>query len=446
MNFRWLLQDHDKSEAFRVRKDVFIAEQGVPPELEQDQADHEALHILACTEEGQAVGTARLTESARGSRVAKISRVAVRRVHRRRGLASRMMALLEHRAKLLGYTEVELDAQVTALAFYRKLGYHETGSLFEDAGMPHQKMTKVLQRRAVIAVGGNAVVAGFQSILETSKKIVSLLEEGWEVVLTHGNGPQVGAALMRSEIAKDQVPPHDLDVCVAETQGTLGYDFCRALNTALRDLGREESAVALITQTQVDPSDPAFGHPTKPIGPFLSKEQAEERQRSQGWKIIEDAGRGWRRVVPSPLPLRIVQAPVIRNLLDAGYLTVACGGGGIPSDLAGNGLAAVIDKDRTAALLAREVEADVLVICTAVPYAYLNFGTEQEERLEQVSLDCMRSYLLESHFQAGSMKPKVRACVDFVSATTKTAIITDLESLEEAIHLRTGTIIEPYLD
>lgn len=444
MNFKWVANDEELAEAFKVRRDVFVEEHKVPQEFEFDEDDNRAMHLLAHSKSGSVAGTARLLPSPAFPGFAKISRVSIRPEYRRQQLASRMVSLLEHRAKLTGYRGVEVAAIADVRAFYRKLGYQAYGPFYDQSGIRHQSMSKTFTRRVVVAVGGNAVVDGYSSVLETAEKIVDLTEAGWEVVLTHGNGPQVGAALLRSEAAQDKVPPHSLAMCVAETQGTLGYQFCRAINTVFEQRGREAHAVSVVTQTEVNPSDPAFANPTKPIGSFMGEEQAKAKRSEEGWQVMEDAGRGWRRVVPSPAPTRIIQAPAVRTLLDAGYLAVASGGGGIPTDSEGVGLDAVIDKDRTAALLAREVEADVLLIATAVPNAYLNFGTDSEVVLERVPLAQMREHVAEGHFKAGSMKPKVEACIDFLSFTAKTAIITDIDNLEAGLRLETGTSIDPY--
>ena len=444
MNLKWVSPEQAKSETYPIREEVFVEELSVPRELHFDDIEENAFHLVAYSEDGTPIGTARLHQGSLGEDFARISRLAIRKSFRRRGLASRLMALCEHRAKLSGFKKTELESHTETLAFYRKLGYLEGGPVFLDAGMPHQKMSKTLNRRVVIAVGGNAVVDGYESIVRTAEAIVAIKSAGWEVVLTHGNGPQVGAALLRSELSASQVPPQELATCVAETQGTMGYDFCRALDAVLAREGFQQISAAVITQTQVDPKDPAFANPTKPIGSFMSQVEAEKRRDEHGWSIVEDAGRGWRRVVPSPKPVRIIQAPIVRTLLEAGYLAVASGGGGIPTDWDGSGVSAVIDKDGSAALLAREVQADALLICTAVPNALLRFGQADEETLGAVSLTQMRTYLEEGHFKAGSMKPKVQACIDFLSNTAKTAIITDIDNLEDGLKLKAGTSIDPY--
>ncbi len=444
MDFKWVSSEDELAEAFRVRREVFVEEHEVPQEFEFDEDDHRAQHLLALSKSGRVAGTARLLPSPAFPGFAKIARVSVLRDYRRQQLASRMVSLLEHRAKLTGYRGVEVAAIADVRPFYRKLGYVAYGPFFPQSGIRHQGMSKLFSRRVVVAVGGNAVVDGFPSVLRTAEKIVDLTEAGWEVVLTHGNGPQVGAALLRSEATREKIPPHSLAMCVAETQGTLGYQFCQALNKFLEERGREPLAVSVITQTEVDPKDPAFSQPTKPIGGFMTAEEAEQRRQDQGWQVMEDSGRGWRRVVASPLPTQIVQAHAVRTLLDAGYLAVASGGGGIPTDSNGDGVDAVIDKDRTAALLAREVEADALLIATAVPNAYTHFGTEQQKKIGRISLDDVRTCVKQGHFGAGSMKPKVEACIDFLSYTANTAIITDIDSLEAGLRLETGTCIDPY--
>jgi carbamate kinase len=445
MSFKWVSSAEELAEAFRIRRDVFVEEHNVADEFEFDEFDDHSDHLLALTNDGEIAATARLLPSADFPGFARISRVAVLRQHRRKQLASRMVTLLEQRAKVTGYRGVQVSAIANVRPFYRKLGYQAFGPFFDQNGIRHQAMSKQLTRRVVVAVGGNAMVDGYSSVLRTAQRMVDLLDEGWEVLLTHGNGPQVGAALLRSEAGCDRgVAGHTLYECVAETQGTMGFQFCRALNEVMEARGRDAMALSIITQTEVDPNDPAFRSPNKPVGSFMTEEQAQAKKRDEGWHVMEDSGRGWRRVVPSPIPARIIQSPALRTLLQDGYLTVACGGGGIPVDSTGAGVDAVIDKDRTAALLGREVEADVLLIATAVPAVCLDFGKASERSLGRVSLDELRGYLEQGHFGAGSMLPKVEACIDFLSCTARTAIITNIENIESALRLEAGTCIDPY--
>lgn len=445
MSFKWVSSAEELAEAYKIRRDVFVEEHGVASEYEFDECDDSADHLLALSRDGDIAGTARLLSSPDFPGFAMISRVAVRPEYRRKQVASRMVTLLEQRAKVTGYRGMQVSAIANVRPFYRKLGYQAFGPFFEQNGIRHQAMSKQLTRRVVVAVGGNAMVDGYSSVLHTAQRIVDLIDEGWDVLLTHGNGPQVGAALLRSEAGAERgVPAHTLSECVAETQGTMGFQFCRALNEVMEERGRDAMALSIVTQTEVDPNDPAFESPSKPVGSFMTKDQAEAKETNEGWKVMEDSGRGWRRVVPSPLPARIVQSQALRTLLDDGYLTVACGGGGIPVDSTGAGVDAVIDKDRTAALLGREVEADVLLIATAVPAVSLDFGKATERPLGRISLEEIRGYLGQGHFGAGSMLPKVEACIDFLSHTAKTAIITDVGNIESALRLQAGTCIDPY--
>lgn len=313
---------------------------------------------------------------------------------------------------------------------------------------------------AVIAIGGNAlsrvdergtVGEQFANARLTCRKFVTWVEEGWDLVITHGNGPQVGSMLWRVELAAQQVHPVDLGICDASTQGQIGYMLQQVLSNELGCHGISRNVVTLVTQVEVDADDPGFTDPRKPVGPFFTEREAAEKKREYRWVMREDSGRGWRRVVPSPVPRRILEIDSIREIVKAGTIPIACGGGGIPvvrtNDHRHDGVEAVVDKDLTASLLARRLAADVLVICTAVPQVSLDFGTERERPLHAVAAGDMARHLEEGQFPAGSMGPKVRACVDFVDGggvgTRRRAIITDMHTLHDALSGRGGTVISP---
>lgn len=313
---------------------------------------------------------------------------------------------------------------------------------------------------AVIAIGGNALTrAGeegtvgeqFANARETCRKLVLWVEEGWDLVLTHGNGPQVGNMLWRVELAAQQVHPVDLGICDANSQGQIGYMLQQVLWNELATRGIYKSVVTLVTQVQVDADDPGFADPRKPIGPFFTEDEATEKRRTHGWIMSEDSGRGWRRLVPSPKPMRILEINTIRDVVRSGSIPIACGGGGIPvvkgEDGLFDGVEAVVDKDLTASLLARRLAADVLVICTAVPHVSTDFGTERERPLRRVTVDEARRLDEEGQFPAGSMGPKMRACIEFVAGggvgSRRRAVITDRHTLRDAMSGRAGTVIAP---
>jgi carbamate kinase len=306
----------------------------------------------------------------------------------------------------------------------------------------------------VIAIGGNLLIkdAGHQSVahqyaavVETVRHITDMLERGWRVVVTHGNGPQVGFILLRSEHSRGLLHEVPLDSIVADTQGALGYQIQQALENEFRRRKLPKSVAAVVTQTLVDRNDPAFARPTKPIGEFYSREQAGERARADGWRMVEDAGRGWRRVVPSPLPVRIIESSVIRHLVAGGYVVIAAGGGGIPVVADGEGIlsgvAAVIDKDLASAVLASQIGADVLVISTAVERACLDFGTSSQREVASMTVAEARRYIAEGHFEAGSMLPKVEACINFIEQGGGVAVITNPPSLTASLSGDAGTRI-----
>ena len=273
--------------------------------------------------------------------------------------------------------------------------------------------------------------------------LMSLIEREYLVCITHGNGPQVGSLLIQQEKAGDEVPALPLDVLVAMTEGSLGYILQQSLLNELRKRQERRYVVTVVTQVVVDEDDPAFAAPSKPIGPFLSQEEAERRRDELDWKIAEDAGRGWRRLVPSPAPRKVIQRQMIRDAVQKGHIVVACGGGGIPVKREGDGqyggVEAVIDKDLTSAVLATDIGADLLVILTAVPQVYVGFDTPEQRALGAVTLEEIERLQGEGHFPSGSMGPKVEAVIRFLKAGGRRALITNPESLPKAIAGRAGT-------
>ena len=312
-------------------------------------------------------------------------------------------------------------------------------------------------KRIVIALGGNALGNNLPeqmlAVKQTAKAIADLIEEGHEVVIAHGNGPQVGmiqnamTELTRSD--PEKYIPCPLSVCVAMSQGYIGYDLQNALREELLDRGLRKSVSTVLTQVEVDPEDPAFKNPTKPIGAFMTKEEAEKMVAERGYDVMEDAGRGYRRVVASPQPQSIVEIDSIRDMVDAGLVVVACGGGGIPVfQTEGNhlkGAAAVIDKDFASCVLAQQLAADCLVILTAVEKVAVNFGKPDQQWLDSLTPEQARTYIGEGQFAPGSMLPKVEAAVKFAeSKAGRTALITLLEKARDGIAGKTGTAISLY--
>ena len=308
--------------------------------------------------------------------------------------------------------------------------------------------------KVVVALGGNALEdktlpPTAQSQLQVARRTADYLAQlscaGYELAVVHGNGPQVGRILLAGETAAEVTPAMPFDVCGAMSQGYIGYHLQQALSDALRKRDRHIPVVTVVTQTEVDENDPAFQNPTKPIGPFYSEEQAKGLEQEKGYTVREDSGRGWRRVVPSPKPRRIVEIGTIRTLWDT-TVTIACGGGGIPvirkEDGSLEGVAAVIDKDLAASRLAQEMEADILMILTEVPAVAINFGKADQTDLGKVSADTLEQYAAEGQFGVGSMLPKVQAAVEFVrSAPGRAAIITSLDLGLDALAGRCGTHI-----
>ncbi len=312
---------------------------------------------------------------------------------------------------------------------------------------------------AVIAIGGNSLIKDknhqtvedqYQAAKETCHHIADRLETGWDVAIGHGNGPQVGFILRRSEIAHRVEGMHEipLDVCGADSQGAIGYALQQNLQNEFYQRGVKKNVATIITQVLVDKNDPAFQNPTKPIGGFMDEADARHRQTELGWTVVEDAGRGWRRVVASPLPKEVVELDSVKTLIDTGVVVITVGGGGIPVIDRGNGdyigTAAVIDKDYASSLLAREIKADLLLISTAVEKVALNFGKPDQKWLDHMTLAEAKQYLKEgTHFAKGSMAPKIQAIIWFLEAGGKQALITNPENISRALKGETGTWITP---
>jgi carbamate kinase len=312
------------------------------------------------------------------------------------------------------------------------------------------------QGLAVVAVGGNALIKDknhqsipdqFDAAAETMGHIATMIEEGWDVVVTHGNGPQVGFILRRSEIASHELHEVPLDYCGADTQGSIGYMFQQALHNVFLERGIAKVPATVVTQTIVDANDPAFQHPTKPIGSFMDEAQAKEKMAKEGWTMVEDAGRGWRRVVASPIPQTIVEAPAIRTLINNGFVVIAVGGGGIPvmqkesGELVG--VEAVIDKDFGSAILASMLDADLFLISTAVEKVAINFNKPDQKWLDSMTVAEANQYLAEGQFAKGSMLPKIEAILKYMAKGGKKALITDPEHIKDALDGKTGTWIVP---
>lgn len=305
----------------------------------------------------------------------------------------------------------------------------------------------------MIALGGNAIskpgMRGtiqeqFYSTMESMEHVAELVVNGFDrILITHGNGPQIGAAILRSEIASRSVYPLPMDVCGADTQGGIGYMIQQLLHNCLRKRGIKLPVVTAISQVLVDAHDPAFDNPTKPVGMFYNEQEAKEMMAGRGWTMHEDAGRGWRRVVPSPTPIRVLEAEPIRVMFEKKYIVIAGGGGGIPVAINRHnlyyGIEAVIDKDLTSALLASEVGADTLLIMTAVEYAYIGFGTPNQRALTNITAEELKIHLDHGEFAAGSMQPKIEACLKFLANGGKEAIITSIPRCLAALRGRTGT-------
>jgi carbamate kinase len=312
---------------------------------------------------------------------------------------------------------------------------------------------------AVVAIGGNSLIKDkkhqsvedqYQAAKETTHHIADMIEAGWDVAIGHGNGPQVGFILRRSEIAHKAEGMHEipLDVCGADSQGAIGYALQQNLQNEFYKRGIQKPVATVITQVLVDRDDPAFKNPSKPIGGFMDETEAKRRADDLGWSVVEDAGRGWRRVVASPIPKEVVELESVKTLINAGVVVVTVGGGGIPVIDSGNGqyvgTAAVIDKDYASSLLAREIKADLLLISTAVEKVALNYGKPDQKWIDCMTLAEAKQYLKEGiHFAKGSMAPKIQAIIWFLEAGGKQAIITNPENIGKALKGETGTRIIP---
>ena len=310
-----------------------------------------------------------------------------------------------------------------------------------------------MSKLAVVAIGGNAlliegqkgtIAEQIENALDMARQLAKMIKLGWRVIVTHGNGPQVGFIVLRSDRSADVLPRLPLDICVADSQGGIGYIIVDALQTAMTELGLEATATAVLTRCVVDMADPAFQNPTKPIGPFMSQHEAQQHRDEDGWDIVEDAGRGYRRVVPSPKPTKVLELEAIKTLVSAGHLVVAAGGGGVPvvqiGDSLYKGVEAVIDKDLASALLAKELSADLLLISTGVSQVSINFKKPDQRALEQMTLAQARQYMAQGQFPAGSMGPKVEAAMRFLEGGAGgKVLITSPDSVIDALDGKTGT-------
>lgn len=320
-------------------------------------------------------------------------------------------------------------------------------------------MVEQKRKIAVVAIGGNSLIKDenhktvedqYQAAKESTFHIADMIEAGWDVAIGHGNGPQVGFILRRSEIAAKVEGMHEvpLDVCGADSQGAIGYALQQTLQNELYHRGIKKNVATVITQVLVDKNDKAFQNPSKPIGGFMDQSEAQRRAREMGWSVVEDAGRGWRRVVASPLPQEVVELETVKALINAGVVVITVGGGGIPVIDAGNGdyrgTAAVIDKDYASSLLAREIDADLFLISTAVEKVAINFGKPNQQWLDKMTVAEAKQYLAEgTHFAKGSMAPKIQAILWYMDGGGKQALITNPENIGRALRGETGTWIVP---
>lgn len=309
-------------------------------------------------------------------------------------------------------------------------------------------------KTALVAIGGNSLITNAQNpdiphqwdaVRETCRHLADMIEQGWNLIITHGNGPQVGFIMRRNELAAHAVHTTPLDLIVADTQGSIGYMLQQALGNELYSRHIERPVVSVVTQVLVDEDDPAFSKPTKPVGSFMS--EAEARQfEAEGWHVVEDAGRGWRRVVASPKPLRVIEELSIQQLVAAGSIVIAAGGGGIPvvQNRAGElreirGVYAVIDKDWASGLLAKQLAVDLFLISTGVEKIAIHYNTPQQQELDRVSVAKLAQYLHEGHFAPGSMRPKVEAVIDYVQKTGNPALVTSPPQMGSGLQGKTGT-------
>ena len=310
-----------------------------------------------------------------------------------------------------------------------------------------------MSKVAVVAIGGNSLIKDkhhnsmtdqMAAVMETCRHLADMVQMDWTLVITHGNGPQVGFGLRRCEMAAVELPLMPLEGIGAETQGNIGYMIQQCLRNELQSRGVEKETATVVTQVLVDKDDPAFQKPSKPVGSFMEKEEALAHQQDDGWAIVEDSGRGWRRVVASPLPIDIVEKNIVKSLIGEGCLVVSVGGGGIPvikGEAGYEGVAAVIDKDYASALLANILGADMLLISTAVDQVALNYGKENQQNLGELTLAEAKQYHTDGHFAAGSMGPKIKAIIDYLEAGGKEALVTSPEQIARALKGETGTWI-----
>jgi carbamate kinase len=313
-----------------------------------------------------------------------------------------------------------------------------------------------MPKLAVIAIGGNSLIKDekrktvedqYEAAKETTFHIADMIEQGWDVAIGHGNGPQVGFILRRSEIAAKVEGMHEvpLEVCGADSQGAIGYALQQTLQNELRRRGIKKPVATIVTQVLVDKNDPAFTNPSKPIGSFMDEAEAKHREKDMGWSVVEDAGRGWRRVVASPMPKEVVELEAVKTLIDAGTTVITVGGGGIPviaGDDGYQGVAAVIDKDFASSLLARLIKADLFLISTAVEKVAINFGKPDQKWLDKLTLEEAKAYLAEgTHFAKGSMAPKIQAIIWYLENGGTEALITNPENIGRALKGETGTWI-----
>lgn len=311
-----------------------------------------------------------------------------------------------------------------------------------------------MRRIAVVAFGGNAILPAdgkgtqkeqFENAHRAVEKVSELARRNFDLVIVHGNGPQVGNLLLQMDMASHLIPPFTIDVADAMTEGSIGYMLQIWLENYMRKLSLDKEVATVLTPVLVDPEDPAFQKPTKPVGPFYSEERAKELAKEKGWTVVEDSGRGWRRVVPSPAPIDILNKRVIKGLVDDGIIVIAGGGGGIPVIINKDGLIegveAVIDKDLTAALIGKVVKADYLITLTAVDQVYINFGKPNQKALRRITVEEAERYLNEGQFPAGSMGPKIKAAIEFLRNGGKEVIITSAKKLKSALDGKSGTRI-----
>ncbi len=312
------------------------------------------------------------------------------------------------------------------------------------------------QKIALIAFGGNALLPENERGLQheqmrnanrAAKLMVHIVKKGYELIIVHGNGPQVGNILIQMEEAITKVPPFSLEVCDAMTEGSMGYMLEKAIINELRKNSIDKEVATILTQVVVDRNDPAFENPTKPVGPFYSKYRAQILAREKKWKMIEDAGRGYRKVVPSPKPIDVVPKRIINDLVRAGRIVIAAGGGGIPVIINGRGLfqgvEAVIDKDYASSLLAREAKVDLFIILTGVDRVYINYGKPNQKEIKVMTVVQAKKYLAQGHFPPGSMGPKIKAAIEFIEGNGKEVLITSANKLKAALINRAGTKIIP---